>query len=410
MKNDPEKTDSDQSSEPRRSKSREVSSRFLSPSSTQSGIQVPNQALSPIRRKSKLATDLRKHRSMEEIGMIRGVWPSSISSPSQSSQSASKKLDTLADHLGNERLRDIIEGKRNDKSANNGVQSLNRQRSCSESKRLEEKESSKENHRPIIGGSTRYTGKLWFPGKKSNSSSFSSLIPGRLSVDKNALDRRSRRKSDSFADILDSESECSENFSETDFVSPSIGSSSSSSQRSGIKVPSRYLHDPSTRPRRETSESNFSTPNMPENYPNSNKLPLKNAVKRATSLKSFATATSQWALSPGRSCSSPVSVDSKGKLISFSPLKPLSSPSRGKGVGNLLGRGLDLFKSKKSSSPCSSPVGFSSAETTHQLRLLYNGLIQWRYVNARADAASRNMINQAEVRMRWSYYCLYDIS
>ncbi|KAI6697399.1 hypothetical protein NL676_017518 [Syzygium grande] len=59
--------------------------------------------------------------------------------------------------------------------------------------------------------------------------------------------------------------------------------------------------------------------------------------------------------------------------------------------------GLDLFKSKKSSSH-SSPLGPAGAENVHQLRLLHNRLIQWQYANAKADAANLNMTSQTEIR------------
>ncbi|KAF8391405.1 hypothetical protein HHK36_023709 [Tetracentron sinense] len=381
-------------------KPRGVSSRFLSP--TDSGIPSPSPAISPIRRNA----DSRKHRNVEEIGFSRGLWPSS--------QSSTTKLDTLADHLGNDRLNDFIE-RRNDEKSEKGSahEFLGRQRSCSdqfnrfEKEKEKEKESSKENHRPIIGGSMRYTGKLRFPTKSSsstsNTSTHISLVPGRLSVDENALNRRSSRpKSDSFNDSLDSESDCSEICSSTDFSSPAVGKTSSStsylsstvsSRRSGIEVSSKYMRVLPARNRRGTSDSNIPNPASSENFPNSNKFTLKNAIKRANSLTAYGTATSQWALSPGRSGSPPVSVENKGKLMSFSTLKPPSSPSRAKGVSNILSLGLELFKSKKSSSSLWGP---GVTDTAHQLRLLHNRLIQWGYVNVKADAVIQNKAKQAE--------------
>lgn len=158
----------------RRPKSREVSSRFLSPKSAPSsdmGIPSPNQAFSPRRSvKSSMPPDDRKHRSLDQ-----GLWPSSTTTISQSSD---KKIGTLAEHFGNERLRDFLDRKADEKSSCSSVFLLGRQRSCSEFSRFQnekekEKGSAKENHRPILGGSMRYTGKFKFPGKSSSSSSSS---------------------------------------------------------------------------------------------------------------------------------------------------------------------------------------------------------------------------------------------
>ncbi|OVA13888.1 Protein of unknown function DUF566 [Macleaya cordata] len=435
MKNQTDKTVvSEQSpNKPRRSKSREVTSRFLSPTS-EPGISSPNQTLSPVRQRKTtgLFTDsARKHRSVDEIGLIKGLWPSSSSSSSSSStsQSSSKKFDTLADHLGNERLKDLMERKNEEKASNNASHSnqfLSRQRSSSEFSRFEkEKDSSKENHRPIIGGSMRHTGKFRFSGmtvssSNKSSSSSSNLVPGRFSVDENALNlnrRSSRRNSEFFIDILSSGSESSEILSgSTDFSSPVIGknnnssfsssnltsnnsflNSTASSRTPGIEVSSRYLNDQSSRLRRGSSDSHIQTPVTSENSLNSNSLTQKSAIKRANSMTGYGSATSQWALSPGRSLvSSPVSVEiHKGNLIgNFSNLRPPNSPSKSKGVGNFLSLGLDMFKSKKSSSSTLSPLGHGIGENAHQLRLLHNQLIQWRYVNARADAV--NVIKMAK--------------
>ena len=123
---------SDQSLKPRRPKSREVSSRFLSPtsnnttstttttttSSFEAGIPYPNQSLSPNRHKTK-----KLHRSHEDSGFMRGLRPSSTTTTATAatattnattSSSSSSKLNknlnpgTLGDQLGNERLKDQI--------------------------------------------------------------------------------------------------------------------------------------------------------------------------------------------------------------------------------------------------------------------------------------------------------------
>ncbi|OMO96406.1 hypothetical protein CCACVL1_04972 [Corchorus capsularis] len=269
MKNDNETAVAEQFLKPRRSKSREVSSRYLSPTSTpthDSGNQSPSKALSPVRRKST-SIDPRKHRSLDEPGgLLRGLWPSSSPVTTSSSSSSNPKLDTLADHLGNERLKDFLERKSYESRTDNGSVSLTRQRSRTE--------------------------------------------------------------------LADS--------------SPKF----------------------------------------------SKKFTIKNAIKRANSLTGHGTSTSQWALSPGRSGSPPMTVESKVKPLSFSSLRPPNSPSRARGVEKLLNLGLmDLFKSKKSSA---SQVGSGDAESFHQLKLIYNRWMQWRYANAKADAVNKNINNQVE--------------
>lgn len=135
----------------RRSKSREVSSRFLS--SADAGTNA--DAGSPLRQKPRSSTDGRKNRSEEELGFMQKLWPSSTPKPMKSNSNA--KNETLADYLGSERLKEDVDRKRNEKSENNSIMFLNRQRSCSEFSRFENsKESSKENHKPLFGGSMRY--------------------------------------------------------------------------------------------------------------------------------------------------------------------------------------------------------------------------------------------------------------
>lgn len=78
--------------------------------------------------------------------------------------------------------------------------------------------------------------------------------------------------------------------------------------------------------------------------PESPKLRLKfnNPIQRvATSLNSK---TSKWALSPGRPNLPHVLMQNKG--IFTSNIKPPTSPSKGKNVGNFLSMGLELLKGK----------------------------------------------------------------
>lgn len=78
-------------------------------------------------------------------------------------------------------------------------------------------------------------------------------------------------------------------------------------------------------------------------------------------------------------------------------MKPPTSPSRGKKVWNFLSMGLELFKGKKFSSVAASPLRPGMTESVHQLRMLHNRLLQWRYISAKADIVNQNISKQAEV-------------
>ena len=397
---------SDQSLKPRRPKSREVSSRFLSPTSNnttsttsfEAGIPSPNQSLSPNRHKTK-----KHHRSHEDSGFMRGLRPSSTTTTATAatattnattSSSSSSKLNknlnpgTLGDHLGNERLKDR---KSDENPAKGDTIFLDRQGRCSEFNRFEnEKESAKENHRSSIGKSMRNTVKF------SSSSKASCIVPGRLSIHENDIYRRSTgQKSDSFTNAYEFDSDCF-----TDFGSTAIaeGTNSISSRKSSLEGSSKYMKHLATRTRRGNSDSSMPSQTSWDGSPalSSKTFTIKNAIKRANSLTS---AKSQWALSPGRTGSPPMSVENKGKLpISFSSLKPPNSPnSRGTGVEKLFNMGLDLFKTKKSLSNSMPVVVLGNSETVHQLRMLHNRWMQWQYANARAEAVNWSIANRAEV-------------
>ncbi|XP_068335094.1 QWRF motif-containing protein 3-like [Pyrus communis] len=397
MKNDQVVTD--QFHKPRRRKSREVSSRFLSSPTTAETTTLPstNHPISPVRRKPISSfSDARKPK-IDDSGPNRELWPSSMSSH--------KKLDTLADHLGNDGHEDRIERK--------GL-IFDRQRRYSEFGLLDNpKENAKENHRPIFGGSMRFTGKFRFPGKSNSSSSCTSssssnsnvAAPRRFSVDENALHQKSsRRTSDGFSDALDSGSECSDIYSGMTMGSPNVGQSA---RKSGVEVSSKYMNEITLRHRRRTSGSSIANPISGDKSPKLNKFTIKNVIRRAHSL----TATTQWALSPGRTGSPTMSVENKGVQLSSSSMKPPTSPSKTKGVEKLLNSGLNLFKSKKSSSSPSSVLvrsnsvssGSSMTEMGHQLRLLHNRILQWRFANARADVVNQNIANQAQINVLYAW-------
>ncbi|KAF7805893.1 QWRF motif-containing protein 3-like [Senna tora] len=407
--------DSAQSQSPkhRRGRTREVSSRFLSPTSTASfeaEAASPRDVFSPVRRKpGSNSTDTRKHRSQEDPGFVRGqLWPSSSPTPKNTHAA------TLADHLGNDRLKEYIDRKNNEKSAKpNSVFSLTKQRSCStvfsrfEKDQTDQNNISKENDKPlVVGGSMRYTGKIGFPVKSSPSSTKSNsidytVLPGRLSVDENNLYRKSlssKRDSDSFTTTLDSDSDYS------DVRSGADERSLLSSRKLGREVPSKHMNHVSRNNRRGTSDSNIDIQNPISSEDSSmlKKFTLKNAIRRTNSLTGYKSSKSQWALSPGRSGSPPMSVESKEKLVSFSSLKPPTSPSKAKGVDKFLNMGFNFFKSKKSSINLT-PMGLGISEDVHQLRLLDNRLIQWRYANAKADIVNTSNSNKAESNLLYAW-------
>ncbi|XAR68042.1 hypothetical protein NMG60_11003033 [Bertholletia excelsa] len=411
MKKDGETVSSEQQLRPRRAKSREVNSRFLSPSSAAQPETRAPSPVSPLRQKLRSSTDGRKQRSLEEAGGFhRGgrLWPSST--PTNPS-------GTLADHLVNERLKDLVDRKKKNENPDDAIL-LNRQRSCTELRRFKKTDGNisnlKENHKPFFGGSMRYTGKLLFRGQSSTSSSntqpdalsylspasIDGIVPGRFSVDELSLRRRSfGRKSEPLLDNPESESDCSDVYSGTSFGSPITGRKSSSSHppKLGMDVSPKYKFDASMKHRRGSSNSEAANPaSFSDNSPK--KYPMKSEIKRANSLTLYGRATSKWALSPGRTGRPPASVEIKGKPTTFSSLRPPSSPTKAKGVGNLLSMGLDLFRSKKSSATSPSPPGIGATESVHQLRLVHNRLIQWRYANARADAVNGRIAKQAELK------------
>jgi len=105
------------------------------------------------------------------------------------------------------------------------------------------------------------------------------------------------------------------------------------------------------------------------------------AIKRTKS--SAGSSQSAWALSPGRSPvfptpeSSPgIGGDMRGKV-------------KGNGGGGAMNSVLRYFKQKK--------VNPIQEEEYHRYRVLYNRLLQWRFVNARADAAMSYVKTVAEV-------------
>ncbi|XP_027348201.1 QWRF motif-containing protein 3-like [Abrus precatorius] len=336
-------------------RTRQVSSRFMSPNPTGSPERGSASATnSPFRRFPS-----RGHR-----------WPST----------AKRNSTTLADHIGDERLREREHHNhhhnQNQKATNrtNSVfSSLTKQRSCRElSNNNNNSNGFEENDQPIIGRSMRYS----FPGKSSSLGKKQSyhMVPGRLSLDENAL----QRNSDYSRNSIDSES---------DNTSFNYLPRTWSYRKVGKDVQSKYMATSSLRGRASDSDISNSKPLSSDESWVMKKLISEKAMKKANSLIGYMSSKSQWALSPGRSGSPPMSLESKDKPLSFSSLRP-----QNKSVEKILSMGFDLFRSKKSSTS----VGLANSEAVHQLRLLDNRLIQWRFANARAHAVNDNMSLQAE--------------
>ncbi|KAK4714326.1 hypothetical protein R3W88_020233 [Solanum pinnatisectum] len=393
---------------PKKPKSREVSSRYLSSPSNSSILDDKNQSPEGTIPKTRSSTDYNKHKSLEKSGLMGKLWPSS--------SSQSSIMDTFGNHLGNERLKDVEERKNREISISNSHPLfLSKQKSCTGFSRFEnenERTKEKEKRRSFFGGS----GKIKFPGRFSTNSSKSSnlsdgnsgqIAPGRVSVDANLLGRRcnsARIRSDILSDVAnESESEYSDICSNNSFDSPVLGRNigapsymapTLSSRKSGIEVPSKYMQDSLSKSRRWSSDCSVPKPESPKLG-----LKFKNPIQRAaTSLNSK---TSKWALSPGRPNSPPVLMENRG--IFTSNMKPPTSPSKGKSVGNFLSMGLELLKGKKFSSGAASPLRPGTTESVHHLRILHNKLLQWRYVNARADSVHHNISRQAEANLVYAW-------
>ncbi|XP_027343331.1 QWRF motif-containing protein 3-like [Abrus precatorius] len=364
-------------------RNRELTSRFSpSPPSATTPSLESIECNSPIRRKSSSPADGRRHKITEDPGFTRHqLWPSSSSS---SSTTAKRDSGTLADHITEDRIIEqlnVNEKERHNKSSSIFSQMGSRGfENCATSSTASN--GFKENDRPIIGGSTRFSGRFIAPGESSPSSkkngSNSAVFTG-----ENAKSLSSRRNSCSFSNSLDLESD--------------YGDMGTTSRKAGKEVPSRYTSDVTSRraARRGTSDSNIA--NLDGDSSVLKRFNLKTAIKRANSLTGYKSSKSQWALSPARSESPAMSVESMDKTMLFSSLKHPIGPTKAKGVEKFLSLGFDLFKSKKLSGFGSSPVGFGiNSEVVHQLRMLHNRFIQWRFANARAQAVNENISHQAE--------------
>ncbi|KAJ4869072.1 QWRF motif-containing protein 3 [Raphanus sativus] len=155
----------------------------------------------------------------------------------------------------------------------------------------------------------------------------------------------------------------------------------------GIKVSSKYLHD--------HAPTKGCTMRLQQQGSQSFRGTTETSVtKRTNSAARYGSSMSRWAMSPGRS----LEAHQASSIYPSSNLKP----PRGKGIGKLFNLGFDFFRSKKNKS---SPISSSSSplkpktESSHQLKLMNNRLVQWRFVNARASAANNNVASRAKKQL-----------
>ncbi|KAL5078375.1 hypothetical protein RYX36_017359 [Vicia faba] len=113
--------------------------------------------------------------------------------------------------------------------------------------------------------------------------------------------------------------------------------------------------------------------------------PDRNGASKKTTLPSA------WALSPGRqSLGSPIWPESP-------PPKAKGSNDNGGGrVGNSVSKVLNYFKQRKVSS--------MQEEMYHKFKIFHNRLLQWRFINARAEVSMARVKNAAEVRFSIDKY------
>ncbi|EOA30463.1 hypothetical protein CARUB_v10013588mg [Capsella rubella] len=220
------------------------------------------------------------------------------------------------------------------------------------------------------------------------------ILPGRFSVDGCALYRASSRRNscsllyESLNDESDSE------LSDVSLSSSVSTNRSSRNHKPGIKVSSKYLRDLTAGPSK--GNNNETKPRSQEDLLRANSFRgIENRLKRNSSVARYGSSMSQWALSPGRS------LDTQTVTVPSSKLKP----PRGKSVGKLINLGFDFFRSKNKSSPFTSPLKPKTCDTesVHQLKLMNNRLVQWRYVNAKAYAANNSLafLEKKQILCAW---------
>nr|XP_029147035.1 QWRF motif-containing protein 3-like [Arachis hypogaea] len=296
---------------------------------------------------------------------------------------------SLADHITNDRFRDREHHKpTNINTSSTSTFSFTRQKS---SKNHANNVFSKEKDGPSFAASLRNIANFASSSpstaisspssssssvKKQSSNDALCIGPARLSLDENALYKKSlsssRRDHQDYYSNVSNSVESEPGY----FNSPSR---TTSSRKLGREVPSKYMV-------MTTTDAASFDESMLSTAKNKNTMLQKSSsIKRVNSLiNGYKSSMSQWALSPGRSGSPTMCVDKKDKLpSSFSSLRPQRN---NKSVEKILSMGFDLFRTKKSSSSSS-----NTSEDLHFLRLLDNRFMQWRFANARAQVVNENL-------------------
>ncbi|GLJ11829.1 hypothetical protein SUGI_0178050 [Cryptomeria japonica] len=151
----------------------------------------------------------------------------------------------------------------------------------------------------------------------------------------------------------------------------------------GSYVPARFLQDTLSRLRRMSENGH-----LPGN--NHSKVSKPFSSSSSSSLSS----SSPWAMSPGREIVAP--MESPGIVAKHSEWDPAKTGSR---MSSVLNFGMDMLKGKgKGKSRVKGKV-VAQEEILHQLRMLHNRFMQWRFVNARAQAAQETQVASAQTSL-----------
>ncbi|TYH11949.1 hypothetical protein ES288_A06G026800v1 [Gossypium darwinii] len=173
--------------------------------------------------------------------------------------------------------------------------------------------------------------------------------------------------------------------------SPCNGNGDVNRGRRGIIVPARFWHETATRSRRSDSDSPVSRKNT---APSKLIAPDKFRIDSPSSSPK-GVMNSRGQLSPIRGPVRPASPSKLAASLTSSPMRGMSPSRVRNGLGgsfintpSILSFSGDVIKMGK--------IGENKVSNAHLLRLLYNRLLQWRFVNARADAVLSSQRSNAE--------------
>ncbi|XP_019431044.1 PREDICTED: QWRF motif-containing protein 7 isoform X2 [Lupinus angustifolius] len=110
--------------------------------------------------------------------------------------------------------------------------------------------------------------------------------------------------------------------------------------------------------------------------------PDNNNIGASKRITSTMKSPSAWALSPGRSLGPPIVSE---------PVKKASGGGGGGRVGGGVSKVLKYFKQRKISSV--------QIDEYHRFKILHNRVLQWRFINARAEVATATVNNVAKMQL-----------